>query len=1192
AEAALPAEEEPAEAPPPEPEPAPEPLKHYELPAELAAQVEQQLERTKRSVQEFYDELTETLQLAAEADPDQAAGHWAELFSWCRKRGLAGEADLCWFQAVRLAPTDPAVNRALGRSQTVEGAAVTPEQAEFLRVLRPRVRVANLSPALDEHAVGIGDGPVRPLPRGGVLDLEPQRRVERLKLYRVGQLETPLQALPLEVAPGLIQRVELHGTYAAPGLPLAQAEKLYLAVGTGQSSGVRIQRDSAGGVLRARTGPLRAEGTSEEPFQMWYSPASQQVGFIGRIRMGDSWSAAGEHLLEGTSQRPGSLLVDRQAGRLQLVAGSYARLRTRLSDRLWVLLGSVQGDLASEWARLRLARRLGRLQEEMVELQARGDLEVPWQSLPRLYEGLKEKHLQAREDRRLQDRAATRPAGLDRVRTLGAKDRSERLFLNWPRFRHALARSLKGTGPHILARIGVIGSADAGAAGDALGPRPHERQRYEPPQLALDDSQRACVQISALSLLPDSFVVARLERDWAQMGLRDRAASLDVLRHVGTPAAVEFLGRVSERAETLKTIERAMLALGSVGGRQALRYLDRPAVDSRIRMAARAGKAIAGDPAVIQEVGSFLGAASAARRGDFCRFISQGDTPGTLLAMSAAIDTRLSAGDRKQLARGLLRIGGRTATYELGRLMEASGSVWPELLDRVEPEHAAPLVPSLGPHLYRTGGPPSVAALLAEIGTEPALDYLRATVEDTGSEDALRALVLNGSPACLRTAATVAPSVRMALLQEARRRWYAAGEGPGEWAWNPGVDAAAARHLLEAVATNGADATARVAAAAMLQGTGGSVNVDALAELVRRGQRQGAPDESGPAPPGFEPPEARPLVPDVLRMDGRPALYALGLLQERGDQAALEALRSLSAELEDGSLKAAVAVALARAGGAAELEALRRVAAEPRQTYDSVAEWTAGLEDRLAALAALGAAGDMEFLPALPELLAEQAPEPAAGASEGPPDQALAPWWRMQLYRAACECLVGICRSRTTGGMAVDPAVADTLYARLRELVEDPVGGPADLAAERRRMRTAALRAVGCVARPDDPAHLEFVGRVARQVGQRQDELGASAVAAVAHLAARSDAPESLLDVLDRLLEGGRQDAAWEEAVRGMAAAPGPGLWRVLSSHVGLLEEEPLADVLLAAPQAAGGREYARCLALAMQRITPPRPAA
>ncbi len=990
-----PAEREPPEPPSPSLEPAPAPAEHYELPAKLAAQVEEHREQTARSVQEFHDRLAETLRLAYGADPDQAAAHWAELHAWCAERGLAVEADLCWFRAARLEPTDPAVNRALGRTQTVEGVAVTPEQAQWLATLRPRVRVLNLSPTPDEYAVGVGDGFARPLPRGSAVEFEAEPGTGRLNLYVAGQPDTPVQTFEVDLAGGLTQQVELHGTYAAPGLPLAEAERLYLAVGVGRRAGVRVRRDSAGGVLDARIGPLTAHGTSDEPFQMWYTPASQQVGFIGWIRMGDPWNGLGEHLMRGTARRPGALLVDQQAGRLWLVAGTYARVRSGLSDPLWAVLGVVQGDLASEWERVRLARRLRGLEEDMVELEAQGKLEVPWQSLPRLYEALREIHRQARADRLLQERAAASPPGLDRARLMAGEDRQRHLFLNWPRFRPALARVLTDTGPHVMARIGMIGRTDA--ASDAWAARPHRPGVHKPPSVWLDDARRAHVEVRALAILSDSFAGDRVERDWPQMGPQDRMAAIGTLRAVGSQAAVDFLGRLSERADDAVTVEQAMLALGSIGGDRALRYLQAPAVDARIRTAARTAKAVAGVPDVIEGLESFLGNGASVRRTDFCRLLGLADTPGALLAMSAAVDAGLTKSEALPVAEGLVRIGGRTATYELGRLMESVGSVWPDLLDRVEPEQAASLVSPLGAHLCEAGGPWSVAELLAAIGTEPALEYLRATAQHTGSPNALRALVLNGSEGCLRTAGPLASLVGADLLREARLRWYAAVQQEGEWAWNPGVDAPAARSLLQAVAAGGPYARARVSAAAMLTEIGGSADVAALTEVVRQAQDEAPLAEGGESPPGFEPPEGRPLSPDVLHMDGRPALYALGLLRDRGDEAALAALRQLAGELQDGSLKAAAVTALAQAGGAAELEHLRRTAAGQKRGFASIAEWTAGLETRLAALAALGEVGDAGFLASLPELLAEEAPDPVAAGADERKARVLAPWWRMKL---------------------------------------------------------------------------------------------------------------------------------------------------------------------------------------------------
>jgi hypothetical protein len=716
-----------------------------------------------------------------------------------------------------------------------------------------------------------------------------------------------------------------------------------------------------------------------------------------------------------------------------------------------------------------------------------------------------------------------------------------------------------------------------------------------------------------LAILPDEAVLRAVRQLWDRMDAPSRSAAMVALEKVGTPEAVSFLGSVTERAEKIDLLEGAFLSLGAIGTPEALIYCEIPALRPEERTASLAAQVVAGRPEALAKVPQFLKGSDSSQRTRFVQLITQAETPGTSIALVEAVGAVDNLSDAKRVAEALARIGGKSSAAQLARLMKRARTVYPALLDRVPPGEAKVLVRRLGEALLEGDQPHVVADLLAQTDSGAAHAYLRAAAEHKGSVAAIKALVRPGTAEALDALPAASSAVTVALLKELRGQWYTVQEESG-WAWRAGTEPTAARHFLERVVTQNKDPNVILAAAVMLREIGQSPDVEALVALAKEGSLPEAPESAaGFAPEGYEEPDGRPLVPAGFDFGEGVPFYALGLLRERADEQAAEALGELAGSYEDGRLKAAALTALAEGGGEEELEFLRSTAMSRKENYDSVAAWVDELEGRLAAMTALGRVADLDFLPRVLDVLHENpaAAEAVAGAADEY-DQ-LAGWYWMTLHRGACDCLAQTCRRGTPGTLTGDADLQEAIVQRVIELIERLGVSGSGSATLRRELRAAAIRALGRTASPDVRAHrllmnrlvkslaqsrpTSVLGPMARLTGRRSrraapqvDPVRASLLDALTHMVVRGGG-EGLEDNLTELVSGD-ESGAWDATLREMASYPSDGYFRLVREHLKEISEATQDRIVEAAAGKEGtsGPEYARCLAGILQSEVPEGP--
>ena len=147
-------------------------------------------------------------------------------------------------------------------------------------------------------------------------------------------------------------------------------------------------------------------------------------------------------------------------------------------------------------------------------------------------------------------------------------------------------------------------------------------------------------------------------------------------------------------------------------------------------------------------------------------------------------------------------------------------------------------------------------------------------------------------------------------------------------------------------------------------------------------------------------------------MAAKRQFYGLGLLMALKNDEAATQIRGLLDSYEDVQLRSAAMRALAALGQNEDLDMLRNKASSVKGTYGGVDDLVGEMQERLAALRALGSGKDAAFLPWLLDVLQEAAPQPGAIAEAGDDHDKLAAWYILTLRSGACDCLQGICRER------------------------------------------------------------------------------------------------------------------------------------------------------------------------------------
>lgn len=965
------------------------------VPEERLTALAEQEEQIRQAVDAYRERLKDTLSRVATAGSEQMARHWADLYAFCLENGLQTEAEQCWYQAVRLRPTDSDVNSALGRAESFSGVPVTPEQKRFLEGLQVRLRIVNHNPDFDDHSVRVEGIEEVAIPWGATTEVPVAPGVVKIEVISATRPDRVEQAIILTVQPALVYAVELKSPSAASSLPFGPLADIYNVAMEGQQvEGVTIQRTWQGDVLSARSGNVGVAGSEEVPLKMQLSRWGDELMVVGTVSVGSPYRAVGQRVFYGSSQFPLRLAIDTRAKTVALRTGVYYELQVDLADGLWGVLGTAEGDFASEWARKKLADHVERVDLDNAEMEARGELLGSWEVLARTCEEMSSARQQVDAELAFQNRAAGEPDYVDRVRLFGIEDRDRHLYLNWPRFRPALAQLTEGSYEAIIGRLQATGAAAEEAAeisvgrrsmatGPAMGPRgrptgggressfgrrpvlPRPASPFEPAAVALSEEERLYALMRILPLLPDHVALEQVRDQWSRLDQQAQVAALVSLEAVGTPQAVSYIGRLSQESPDADVVTAALLSLGAIGTPRALEYCEGPAILPAVRTASVAAKAVAGDHDTLEGLPEFLSTADAAAKAMWLGLVSQMDTPATVLALSDAVDAYGDSDSRQLIAGALARLGGQMAMTELARLMEEADSAFPSVLGRIDPQERALLIRPVGRAVSLGRGGEQAAQFLVTAGSDAAFAFLAAGAVNKANTEALRSLALQGSGQALKAAAAGAPVVTLQLLEEFRDRWYFTDETSGDWAWRAGVDSRAVRGFLEEVVVRGAGRKVKIAAARMLQEVGQPPDAEVLLALAREDKPKGvAPPPTGTGrrgrggPPGGArrgpPRDMRRGPPDGIR-SGRGA--AAGLV-EQYEPSDFEQPRGVPQEPLDFRLEAK-----------AELYALgmlmkmedETVAAQLLELADSYED----LQLKTAGMCALGAAGGeagLEFL--------------------------------------------------------------------------------------------------------------------------------------------------------------------------------------------------------------------------------------
>ncbi len=1195
--------QEPAEAPEEEPK-VPEVTLRLDLPADLKQALLDNEKRAAENAVAFKEKLRGTLQKVGGAPAGaESAGAWADLYRFYADRGMHAEAEMCWYRAAMLAPDDPDVNQKLGRTETFAGMAVTPEQKDFLDSLRPKATIINSSTEL-ENTTATVDGRTVSLAPGQEVELEVRDEVLEVHFAAEDQPDKTVRRFALPVKTGLAYEVEIKNTAAAPFLSYQALGALYQAVANNREArGVRTRRDSDGNLIWARAGGLVLEQVGDTPLRIQMDEGNARLTIFGYLRVGDPFGERGSHGLAGDEAQPLRIQLIPQQKMAVVQDGTYFGLRLDLAEQVWGALAVAHGHLAAEWARKTAAARVEQVEAENALLNARGSLvrqdELHRRFLERL-EGLPDELAAERE---LFQRASEMAVYTDRVRALGLQNRQQRLYLNWPRYRRAMAAALAESQDEITARLNKIPVKSKEDEDEYMpGVRPGVAEPYLPTPIELSPAQKTRIRLQVAPLFGDDYVLNLVRRNWEEIGPEARVSALLALEMVGSSEAVSLMARCGSETRELDLMQMVLMSLGTVGTADAVEAFDQiPAVSGKVRTATRAARVVAGDPEALDAVPGFLKEANGEQKEQFLWLISQTDTPGALLAMGDAVVGCDDPYDAQRMAAAFVRMGGITAAHDLARLMDVRGDRFPGLVAHISAHASAPVLRRIVDSLGR--GSESMADALQNMGSDLSWELLELFAE-RGSSGAVRALLQKGTPEAVEAATKGADAVDAADLRWVRSKWLVGQPEEARWRWRAGVPEQAANAFL-ARAYREAKGRDKLTAFVILRKLGRQPDVADIVELARnepepakkRIQATGAEDEqfgqvaaaARISPPAFEEPEGMPRSADV-DFGGELHLCVLGLLRDVGDARALSLLRELIEGYHHGEFKAPAMVALAQAGGESERAFLRNIAAQRKSTYADLSEWSNELESRIAAANALAMVQDPGLLELVPDMLQEQPPAAEAVQETVTSYEDYQKWWERKFYVSVCRALARTCRRRSPRQMGAGRDVAGQIVSALRETIEKYGADETNLTEAQMELRNEAIAAFGRVADWDEPSHRLVINLLSEIVAERDrderrrlgrkkwpglEELRMAVLDAVAHIAARQMGDEKLLDTL-RLMEDSTGRDEFLKLVKNMATYAPPRFFEMLEAMSELIDEEERASIVQAVPpdvQVSGAKQ-------------------
>jgi len=894
---------------------------------ELSALTEEE-KRIEQAIEEFQEELKTFLQEAWDSSAEQKAAGWADLYSFCKDRGLEKEAMLCWHRAIGFSPRDSATNEVLGRTAQFMGEPVTPEQQRFLEQLMPRVEVRNLWRALQNLKVAAGSEELKSVPFGD----SAQFRVETAfaTVRATFDISGNAQEIAFEVQtpPGLWPTVELRRPDASPSIPFDELGVLYQGVRlwsrfqteqgaldeakaeqsgwtresggwkapVGKNWSVSFKVDDSGKLVETMAGPLSLCGTSSEPAGI--TRAGATVTIHGMLSL-ESKEEGKKHVFYGSKAYPVGIRLDTKAGRANAVSGVYYVLKQELAPQLANILSTVDDELAVRRANAELEALEDEARLGVRALEAEGKLHGRWQAEWMVEQKMSKARRQMRQTLRCQDRAWEVARGLDRVAALSMQERERHLYLNWPRYRPALARVLQTSASTVLEKIESMLKPGADEAMQMMGmpgmaPPGMTPPGMEPPGMGMQQRRIEAQLLDSLVVFPADFAVERITAWWSILDEQAQQSAISVLQQIGTPEAVALLGSLSEQSAEEDILISVLGALGTIGTEGALRYLESPMLVPSLQAASLAARSLAGDPEALDSLPEFFAGANSSTRQVFLDLVTRADSPLALMVLSTLIEhypdeqTRGRGGMgpgammpmagsfmqredwKKVVGDALIRMGGHTSMHLLGKLMERGLALDAEMLEKAAPEDITLLARPLGQMLRkgRKGRPrrprrkgetesERIAILLGLNRSEAALKQLEAAAVGANRPEAVVGLAIFGSKQSLERAAAGCNQLDLDALKLIYRFWRREDAPEGQWAWrDEGIDPSAAADFLNAVLSGNGKTEVRVAAACMLGEMGRKLDGSALLALLSTLAAKPAPARTpGPGmPPGMMPP--------------------------------------------------------------------------------------------------------------------------------------------------------------------------------------------------------------------------------------------------------------------------------------------------------------------------------------------------
>jgi len=1081
----------------PEIEGRPAPVPESEL--GVVSEEEQNL---REATEAYAEELTNVMKDLRSASPEEMAARWAKLYEYCEEKGLETEAERAWFRAVFLNPSASATNKILGRTETFEGEPVTPEQQKFLETLvPPTLEVMNYNPYAPSMQVSVEGSPPTTLRRGRSARFRARKPIVTIKAdYGAGAAGKPME-FDVPVAHGFDYTIRIQAPIGLARVPLSDVKLFYKgwqelqqamradgtliedrlqeggwvqegqswkkgfeisipsgpAMGGGRYDGpppgmiapepipFTARLDSQQKVIEVQLGALTLSRTARGA--LYVQGQGNTCRVIGVLAVGEVQHLAGRpHVVHyGTAEQPIEITAESRQSAALVSGGLQYSIDEQIAEPLLNIFATIDGDVAGWRKAKRITEEKKTLKDEYEYMEAEGELLGGWHAAIRLANRTGELGAKAGAELEIQDAAAKLGDHADKAKALGLSDRGVYLYLNYPRFRRALAAALAPDADKLFKALetlcklqpveidltdeepqGGMDSQEMRQMMRRMGPLARRSRDTDAPELS--EKQGLLLRLRLLRVFPAEFALQTVNRMWNSLDLESKTAAMRSLAAIGGPEIVAFLGKQSERSGDEEVVIQALLCLGKIGTSDAMSYLDNPAVLPGIRAARLAAFCLAGDLQYINSLQEKLDEGESEMREKFPYFLDDMASAPAMHAWRKAIDYYGEGEANAQIAWMLARMSGESSMYLINRLLEKGGEIYPYMLERIRPSEAILLVRSMGEMLRKGQGDPMAAArLLAGTGRSDAFLQLKAAVVNARRPEGLVGLAQIGSKEAFQVAAKMPDVLDFQSLKEIFEDWRGDDAPEGVLQLRDGVDRAGAVEFLKMALVYNRDWKVKLAAAKMLIDIGAKPDAASLFALAsgpalstekpKRARRRvvfttGPQGMMGPgmmapqtqhdyksAPPGSWRQRPEPEMPTFapgsrrsareaeegpLTFAGDPRLVALQFLIKAPDRSILEGLETLVDTSTETSLRAEAMKVIASIGGEEAVDFLRQKVATIGSEAD-LQEALANLDFQIGAVVALAMTSQQEAATILFDLYGLTPPEEIGVPAEGAP---------------------------------------------------------------------------------------------------------------------------------------------------------------------------------------------------------------